>query len=180
MITDNSALPVPVDLDEETRATLALLDNPYVTDSDKSHVKFDLPRKQAFLLAIAEGATVTRAADIVGVCRRTPSNHRRIDEQFAAAWAEAERRQLDGVEEALYRLGTESKNVAALIFWLKNNRPDKWRDRHDLNVERNASVNVQISEEGATGILDRLARMRLEKEKELSAVDEAVVAEESG
>ena len=146
MTTDNNpALPVPADLDEETRAALALFDNPYVTDSDKSHVKFDLTRKQVFILAISEGATASRAADIAGVSRRTPYNHKRVDPQFAAAWAEAERRQLDGVEEALYRLGTESKNIAAMIFWLKNRAPDRWKDRQDLHVSK-VDLNIQVTE----------------------------------
>ena len=159
MTTDNPALPVPADLDEETRATLALLDNPYLMDSDKSHVKFDKTHKQVFILAIAEGSTASSAADIAGVSRRTPYNHKRDDPKFAVAWADAERRQLDGVEEALYKLGTESKNVAALIFWLKNRNPDRWKDRQDLHVHK-TSLNIQVSEGQSAGILDRLARRR--------------------
>ena len=159
MTSGNGQLPVPADLDEETRATLALLDNPYLMDSDKSHVKFDKTHKQVFILAIAEGSTASSAADIAGVSRRTPYNHKRDDPKFAVAWADAERRQLDGVEEALYKLGTESKNVAALIFWLKNRNPDRWKDRQDLHVHK-TSLNIQVSEGQSAGILDRLARRR--------------------
>lgn len=32
------------------------------------------------------------------------------------------------VENALYKLAT-SGNITAIIFWLKNRKPDKWRDK---------------------------------------------------
>lgn len=36
------------------------------------------------------------------------------------------------VENKLYELCLEG-NVTAIIFWLKNRRQDKWRDRQDIN-----------------------------------------------
>ena len=33
-----------------------------------------------------------------------------------------------------------------------------WRDQHDLRVERNYNLNIQVSEGQAAGIVDRLAR----------------------
>ena len=33
------------------------------------------------------------------------------------------------VENALFKKATEEKNVVAMIFWLKNRRPDKWREQ---------------------------------------------------
>ena len=36
------------------------------------------------------------------------------------------------VENALYK-SAMSGNVSAMIFWLKNRRPDKWRDRKEAN-----------------------------------------------
>lgn len=33
------------------------------------------------------------------------------------------------VENALFEKATKEKNVAAMIFWLKNRRPDKWREQ---------------------------------------------------
>ena len=34
------------------------------------------------------------------------------------------------VENALYKKAMEG-NIAAIIFWLKNRRPDKWKDRRE-------------------------------------------------
>lgn len=36
----------------------------------------------------------------------------------------------------------EKPNTTAMIFWLKNRRPDKWRDKQEMDV--NANVGVQI------------------------------------
>lgn len=33
------------------------------------------------------------------------------------------------VENALFEKATKEKNVVAMIFWLKNRRPDKWREQ---------------------------------------------------
>lgn len=40
------------------------------------------------------------------------------------------------MENALYKAGMEG-NVAAMIFWLKNRKPDKWRDKptYDADAE---------------------------------------------
>ena len=50
-MTGNSALPVPVDLDEETMKLARLQNNPYVPDADKRHVSFTPRRKAVFLSA---------------------------------------------------------------------------------------------------------------------------------
>jgi len=36
-------------------------------------------------------------------------------------------------------------NVTALIFWLKNRRPDKWRDKVDnVNIEQDSELKINI------------------------------------
>ena len=67
-------------------------------------------------------------------------------------------RQADGLEDALHDLAIEKSNPAGIIFSLKNRRPEVWRDQHDLRVERNYNLNIQVSEGQAAGIVDRLAR----------------------
>lgn len=34
-------------------------------------------------------------------------------------------------------------DVTAMIFWLKNRRPEEWRDRHDINVTGNVDYQKQ-------------------------------------
>jgi len=36
-------------------------------------------------------------------------------------------------------------DITAMIFWLKNRRPEKWRDKHDLEVTENISITAQVS-----------------------------------
>lgn len=40
------------------------------------------------------------------------------------------------VENALYKSAMEG-NVTAQIFWLKNRRKDKWREKQDVSIEKN-------------------------------------------
>ena len=161
-MTGNSALPVPVDLDEETMKLARLQNNPYVPDADKRHVSFTPRRKAVFINAISEGASAKKAAELAGVARNTPYYQKKQDPEFADAWADAMERQADGLEDALHDLPIEKANPAGIIFSLKNRRPQVWRDQHDLRVERNYNLNVQVSEGQAAGIVDRLARRRAE------------------
>lgn len=76
------------------------------------------------------------ARDKVGVSRQTLYNWRKkykeIDEALRMGKDVADRQ----VENALYTAAIEG-NVTAIIFWLKNRKPDKWRDMKniDANIE---------------------------------------------
>lgn len=76
------------------------------------------------------------ARDKVGVSRQTLYNWRKkyeeIDEALRMGKDVADRH----VENALYTAAIEG-NVTAIIFWLKNRKPDKWRDMKnvDANIE---------------------------------------------
>ena len=158
MNMENTRLPVPVNLDEGTALLARLQNNPYVPDADKRHVSFTPRRKAVFISAISEGASAKKAAELAGVARNTPYYQKKQDPEFADAWADAMERQADGLEDALHDLAIEKSNPAGIIFSLKNRRPEVWRDQHDLRVERNYNLNIQVSEGQAAGIVDRLAR----------------------
>lgn len=76
------------------------------------------------------------ARDKVGVSRQTLYNWRKkyeeIDEALRMGKDVADRQ----VENALFNAALEG-NVTAIIFWLKNRKPDKWRDMKniDANIE---------------------------------------------
>lgn len=76
------------------------------------------------------------ARDKVGVSRQTLYNWRKkyeeIDEALRMGKDVADRQ----VENALFKAALEG-NVTAIIFWLKNRKPDKWRDMKniDANIE---------------------------------------------
>ena len=75
MNMENPRLPVPMDLDEETKMLAKLQSNLYVPDADKRHVSFTARRKAVFINAISEGGSAKKAAELAGVARNTPYYH---------------------------------------------------------------------------------------------------------
>lgn len=49
------------------------------------------------------------------------------------------------VENALYKSAIDG-NVSAMIFWLKNRRPDKWRDRKEANEIELQAKELELKE----------------------------------
>lgn len=47
------------------------------------------------------------------------------------------------IENALFE-NAKSGNITAQIFWLKNRRPDKWRDKVEVKDERDVNAFVTI------------------------------------
>ena len=105
----------------------------------------------AFLASLAVAGTVTRACRLAGVGRQTAYDFRRRDPDFAAEWKdaledacdalelEARKRAMEGVERPVYQGGklvghTREYSDLLLIFLLKANRPEKYRESHKLEV----------------------------------------------
>jgi hypothetical protein len=83
--------------------------------------------KAKFLEALAETGNVSAAARIACVCRDLPYKERPHDPEFARAWESAIEASNDRLEEIARQraLGTSD---TLLIFLLKANRPEKFRD----------------------------------------------------
>jgi hypothetical protein len=112
--------------------------------------KLSVEKKLEFLSAMCDdGLTVFDAANRIGVSRVTLYKHRGLDPEFAAAWdkayddgttvleAEAQRRAVQGVTEAVYNKGVVVGHVQKysdllLIFLLKARAPQKFRDNIDV------------------------------------------------
>ena len=139
-----SADLVPVELSEEAAEHLRLLSNPYVPGGKRPISKMTPAKKRKFCEAIANGASPSRAAKALGVARSTVYYQAEVDPDFKAAWAEAQERDADRYEEALEHLATTTRNVGAVIFSLKNKRPDKWQDRQEVHT-RSESVTVHVT-----------------------------------
>ena len=75
----------------------------------------------------------------MGCTRQSAHYQRGIDPDFAEAWAEALERQADLAEDTLAELAHKTKNVGAAIFTLKNLRPWKWKDRHEVFTESHST-----------------------------------------
>jgi hypothetical protein len=106
-------------------------------------------KKRAFLVAYSECATVTEAAQIAGIDRKTHNNWLKADSDYKDAFEtvakeaagdrlekEAWRRAVDGWEEPVFHQGRQVSTIrkfdsTLLIFLLKGTRPEKFRDRFE-------------------------------------------------
>lgn len=120
------------------------------------------PKKaEAFLAALSDGRSVTSACQVALISKPAAYAWRKEDKDFAAAWDdavetgtdlledEARRRAQDGVEKPVYQGGECVGHVreysdTLMIFLLKARRPEKYRERHDVN--HGGTVGVEISD----------------------------------
>ena len=105
------------------------------------YVHFTPEKKKKFLEAFAEHWTVTDACKIVGISQKNAYNARHKDEEFAAGWKAVEESIGDMLEKEAIKRGL-AKSDTLLIFLLKGNKPDKYKDRIDTNVS--ADIRVEI------------------------------------
>lgn len=106
-------------------------------------------RQDAFLKEFKICATVTHAAKLANIGRQTHYDWLRKDEEYQAAFAEAEvaatdalisearRRAIQGVEEPILYKGEVVKTIkkysdTLLIFLLKGALPEVYRERYEL------------------------------------------------
>lgn len=109
----------------------------------------------AFLAALADTGSVSRACKVAKVGRTAAYEHREADADFAAAWKDAERISVELMEDEARRRAVEGcrkpvfqggKRVGEileysdtlLIFLLKARRPDVYRERS--TVEHSGAV----------------------------------------
>jgi hypothetical protein len=90
----------------------------------------------------AKGATVLEIAKVLGVTDRTLFRWQKKYPELRQALKTGKQGPDDNVERSLYQraigfTGEDGKyyapDVTACIFWLKNRRPEQWRDRKDLD-----------------------------------------------
>ena len=115
---------------------------------------------------LATGYSPTRAAGEVGVSRQAAYRQRSNDPDFAEAWQEALQQQADLYEDALRKAALDQHNIGGIIFGLKNLRPAKWRDRHEIerwSVNANVNVTAQLSPAQAEALARVIARRSLDE-----------------
>lgn len=84
--------------------------------------------------AIAAGAGIQLAAKLIGVTRQAIYERMKRDPKFKRKVEDARELATDFVEKALWKKAVDG-HVTAMIFWLKNKRPDAWSDRRDVAIE---------------------------------------------
>lgn len=120
-------------------------------------------KKAEFLTAYADMATVRHAAAEVGIARQTHYKWLEADEAYRADFAharkdageslerEAVRRARDGWEEPVHYQGIQTSTVrkysdTLLIFLLKGQMPDKYRDTLTLEGSEDRPLHIRRSE----------------------------------
>src|SRR5262245_27197917 len=118
----------------------------------KKSTRRSTPKKDwrpAFLEALAEPGSVVHAATKAKIHRSTAYNARADERAFADAWKEAEqigvelmeaearRRAVEGCRRPVYQGGklvghVQEYSDTLLIFLLKAHKPEKYRERHQV------------------------------------------------
>lgn len=92
------------------------------------------PEKLEELKTIAgRGVTLTTIAKTLGIDRSTLFDWRKKYPSIDSALKSGADMADDAVEDALHKAALEG-NITAQIFWLKNRRSTKWRDKRDTEI----------------------------------------------
>jgi len=110
--------------------------------------------KPRFLEVLASGTTVTTAAAAAGIDRSTANRARKSDQEFNAAWTEAEEAGTDILEEAAIKRAMEFSDTLLLAL-LRARRPEKFMERQRLE-------HVRVDLSSAQEELENMARKMLE------------------
>lgn len=108
------------------------------------HAERSPKKRAAFLAALEQGYSVTFARKKAGLERAALSAWRADDEDFAEAWDAAMEAGTDLLEDlARERVATGGDSL--LMFLLKSRRPEKYRERHDHQVDAGVASGVLIA-----------------------------------
>lgn len=115
-------------------------------------VSLTINEKAAFLKKLASSAgNVSKAAQAARIARSSAYDYKKSDSDFSAAWDDVIEQVADAAEEELYRRAVKGvrepvfykgQKVAsvrkfsdrALEAFLRANRPNKYRERMELNI----------------------------------------------
>ena len=140
---DTTAVISREPLSEEAERHGRLLQNRYNVDDPKRRIRKLTPGlKKKFCKALAQGASVTKAAQAIGVAKSTAYYQRDIDKQFKEAWDDALDSAADLCEDRLAELREKSTHPAFVFGTLKVLRPEKWGEKKDIKVTHNGPFAV--------------------------------------
>lgn len=99
---------------------------------------------------LRNGASEKEIADRLGIAYSTFREYKNDFSAFSAVLQKT-REQVDGdVENALLKNAMEG-NITAQIFWLKNRRPAKWRDKPTEELGRSEDIGFTFKIEDCSG-----------------------------
>ncbi len=94
--------------------------------------KIPINPEQVELLA-SRGLTQGQICDCLGINVQTMLNRKKENSEITEAIKRGKAKGIKAVTNALFEQATKGGNVAAAIFWLKNNAG--WRDKIDIEME---------------------------------------------
>ena len=92
----------------------------------------ELDYAKAEMLA-SRGLGPTQIARAMGVSWDTINRNKKRNAEFAECLKRGKAKGLASVTNSLFKSATESGNVTAQIFYLKNQDPTNWSDRNEVN-----------------------------------------------
>ena len=91
-----------------------------------------------------QGLYIKDIAAMMGVCVTTVYDWMKINPEIAAAIKKGRDKSIDMVENALFKSAING-NVTAMIFYLKNRAPERYKDRVDNNISTdNMDIKLKI------------------------------------
>ena len=105
---------------------------------------FTQERKERFLELIEETPLIQRAAEAVGVSRKTAYHHKKIDPAFSKEWDAAIDRAMDDLLGEAHHRATVEKSDRLLEVLLKFRYGDKLSDRLKVQVEHSTGLDADV------------------------------------
>lgn len=94
----------------------------------------------------ARGLGITLIAKQLGMDVNTLYRIMRDDSSISHAVKKGRESAIERVESSLYNQAVSEKNVISTIFYLKNAKPDQYKDKHEMNHTGGMTVNVGMTE----------------------------------
>lgn len=108
-----------------------------------SHVK---PKLNVIAAWMRNGLTIDQVAKNLGVAAGTMYEYQKKYPELSEALKESREEADQAVENALYKKATEGDNTA-MIFWLKNRQPKRWRDKQESEIYGNVNLTAMTLEQ---------------------------------
>ena len=114
--------------------------------------------KPKFLRHLQKHGNISRSCLLANVSTDCVYKTRAKDPEFAAAWDEALVKAVDALEETAHKRAHTTSDTL-LIFLLKANRPEKYREttklEHSGKLDGNSNVVVYLPDDGRNPVIEQ-------------------------
>lgn len=121
-------------------------------------------QKEAFLLSLERGTSITEACENARISRMTVWRWRKKYKGFDSKVLLVIDSRTQSMEDALYASGLKG-NVIAQIFWLKNRAKDRWKDKFEQKVELEGELRITDAKKKLISKIDELSKRKRRRSK---------------